>query len=78
MKNIDLKQIRTQLPHGAIQEVAKQTRLSSSTISRVLKGDIKSHKQPEIIKAAAEVIASYKAREREARTVALEALELEY
>ena len=63
-----------ELPYGAIKEVAARTNLSTSTVSQVFKHNKKSSKLPEILKAAAEYLEEYKAKEREAMTALNKAL----
>lgn len=70
-ENVGLKK---RLPHGAMRAIAKTTGLSISTISQVLRGNTISMKQPEILKATAEYLDEYNAKEREAVKALNEAL----
>lgn len=65
-ESVDLTEVRKQLPHGAIVEIAKRAGVLTPTVSRALYGDKRSPKLPEIIKAVAEFLAEYKAREQAA------------
>ena len=62
----DLTMIRAKLPHGAINEIAKRAGVLAPTVSRALNGDTRSPKLPEIIKAIAEYLKEYKAKQTEA------------
>lgn len=63
---MNTKITKAKLPHGTIKAVAEKTGLSPTTISQVINGIIISPKQPEIIKALADYLAEYKAKETEA------------
>lgn len=69
MQIVNLKEIRTKLPHGAMQEIAKRVNLSRGTITMVFNGTINSPKINEILKATAEYLAEYKAKEKEAKSL---------
>ena len=73
-ESIDLKAIRELLPHGAIVQIAKKAGVLAPTVSRALHGDKRSPKLPDIIKATAEYLAEYKAKEREALEAISEAM----
>ena len=63
---IEIAAIKKELPHGAIKDIAKRTGLSTTTISQIFNGLIKSPKQSEVLKVTAEYLAEFKARELEA------------
>jgi len=65
-ESIDLTAIRELLPHGAIVQIAKKAGVLAPTVSRAMYGDKRSPKLPDIIKATAEYLAEYKAKENEA------------
>jgi predicted transcriptional regulator len=74
-KNMELSEIKKQLPHGAIREIAKRLNVTEGLISRIYSGKIEnSPKTPEVIKATAEYLKEYKAREIEAKEAITEAL----
>lgn len=58
--------LKSQLPHGAISEVAKRTKLSIYTISTVLSGKRKSNKEALILSTIADYLTELKTKEREA------------
>lgn len=62
----EIKKIRKQLPTGAIKEIAKRTGLSTTLISLTMQGKSRPQKLPEILRATAEFLSEYKARELEA------------
>lgn len=66
--NIDLTEVRKQLPSGAINEIAKRTGYSRPVVSNFFrdKGMNKPKAAAEMLKAAAEIITAHKAKEREA------------
>jgi hypothetical protein len=70
---MDLKEIRKQLPHGAINGIATRVKMSTSMVCLVLKGKKESPKKSEILLAAAEYLTEYKAKEREAMKALQEA-----
>jgi predicted transcriptional regulator len=64
---MELQEIKKQLPHGAIREIAKRAKVTEGLISRVFNGKIeKSPHEPEILKVTAEYLTEYKAKEKEA------------
>jgi predicted transcriptional regulator len=64
---MELKEIRKQLPHGAIREISKRAKVTEGLVSRIYNGQLKnSPKEPKIKKATAEYLAEYKTKEREA------------
>jgi len=63
---MELKEMRKQLPSGAIKEIAKRTNLSTSVVCIVLREKKKSPRKAEILQATAEYLTEYKAKEREA------------
>lgn len=63
---VDLKEIRKQLPHGSVKIIAEKVGVNIGTVSRALSGDKRSPKLPEIIKATAEYLAEFKAKENAA------------
>ncbi len=66
-QQIDLKEVKKQLPHGAIKAIADKTGIYQPAISNVFNGIGKPPKRlPEILEAAAEIIAANKAKERKA------------
>lgn len=77
IKNFATSGVRDQLPHGAIVQIAKRAGVLTQTVSRALKGDTRSPKLPEIIKATAEYLKEYKAKENEANQALDEALNSE-
>ena len=74
--NIDLEEIRKQLPHGAIVEIAKKAGVLPQTVSRALRGDKRSPKLPDIIKATAGYLAEKKTKEKEALEAMNQAMEI--
>jgi len=73
-----LTAIRKMLPHGAIIKIATRAGVLAPTVSRALKGDTRSPKLPEIIKATAEYLTEFKEKENEAIQALYEALNIEY
>lgn len=63
---IDLKEVRKQLKHGSVVLIAQKAGVNVGTVSRALSGDKRSPKLPDILKATAEILAEYKAKELEA------------
>lgn len=63
---IDLTTIRKDLPHGAINEIAKKAGVTNITVSRAFSGDTRSPKLPEVQKAVAEFITEWKKKKKEA------------
>ena len=64
---IDLKEVKKQLPHGAFKAISEKTGINQPAISNVFNGIGKPTKRlPEILEAAAEIIAANKAKERKA------------
>ena len=72
---MNLKEIKHQLPHGSIIEIAKRTELSPSTISLFFRGKLKVMDSVKIIRTAADVIKESKEKEREAIAYLKEAIE---
>ena len=72
--NANTMELKKKLPHGAMKSIATKTGLSLSTISQVIRGNVVSTKQSEILKATAEFMTEYKAKEREAVRALNEAL----
>jgi transcriptional regulator with XRE-family HTH domain len=72
----ELKNITKQLPKGSISEIASRTKLSKTTISTVLQGKVNCKRKPEILKATAEYLAEYKAKEREAKEALQKAMNM--
>jgi len=64
--HMDILNIRQQLPHGAIKEIAYRTNYSESSISQFFKGKISLSKSSDILNAAADVLEEHKTKEREA------------
>lgn len=64
--NMDLQEIRNQLPHGAIKEIANRVDLTASTITLFFKGKCKTPKAPDILNAAAEILIEFKTKEQDA------------
>ncbi len=60
---MDLQKIRKELPHGAIQKIAKTVGVSSGTITQYFKGTIKPVKTAEILEEALKIIKKKKERE---------------
>ncbi len=58
--------IREQLPHGAIKEIAKKAKTSYYTANRILKGERRSPKTAEVLQVTANYIIAHKAKEKEA------------
>jgi len=75
IKIMDLKELKRQLPSGAIKEIAKITNTSKSTVCIVLGGKSESPKKPEILKATADYLKEYKEKERKAKEALQKALE---
>lgn len=69
-----MNDIRLELPHGAIKEIAKRVQLSTSTVSRVLNGIIDSPRKGDILKATADYLKDYKRKNKEAAEAINEAL----
>lgn len=63
---MNLSEIKKQLPHGAIKEIAQRSGLSTTTVSQIFNGIIESPKLSEVLKATAEYLKEYKAKENEA------------
>jgi transcriptional regulator with XRE-family HTH domain len=61
-----INSLKKSLPHGAVKEIAKKMGLSTYTISRALNGHDKSPRLSDIIKATADYLAEFKAKEVEA------------
>lgn len=66
-----LSEIRKQLPHGAVKEIATRTKLSTTTVCHILKGCNNGPNYYTVLKAAAEFLLEHKEKER----IAMEALE---
>ncbi len=64
--NIDLQAIRKELPHGSILAISKRAEVTTSTVSRALRGDKTSPKLPNIINATVEVYGEFRAKMNEA------------
>lgn len=60
------KEIKEQLPYGAVTDIAKRSGLSRYNITSVLKGNKRSRLYTAVLNATAEYMAEYRAREREA------------
>jgi transcriptional regulator with XRE-family HTH domain len=73
----NLSVLKERLPHGAIKEIAKRTKLSSSTISQVLNGHIVSPKQIQIISSTCEFLKECQERESEVNKNLAEVLNFE-
>lgn len=65
-KTFNLEEIRQELPAGAINQIAKKVGVSKSTASHIMTGRYYSPRFPEVLEAAAEIIANHKAKERKA------------
>lgn len=63
---MSISYIKSQLPHGAMSEIAKRTKLSIYTISTVLSGKRKSTKEILILNTIADYLTELKDKEREA------------
>ena len=63
---MDLQDIRKQLPSGAIKDIAERAGVSTSTVCAVMKGKRETPKKPKILQTAADYLAEYKEKEREA------------
>ena len=72
---MDLQEIKKMLPSGTIKEIAKRTNTSTATVCIVLKEKRESPRKPEIMQAAAEILAEYKAKERAAKEALQQAIE---
>lgn len=66
LKNVELSALRKMLPHGAINEIAEKAGVKAPTVSRAFKGDKRSPKLPDIVKATAEYFTEYRAKQEEA------------
>lgn len=75
--NIEAMGLKNRLPHGAMRAIALKTGLSISTISQVIRGNIISPKQSEIIKATAEFLTEYNTKQREAVSALNEVLNIQ-
>lgn len=64
---MELQEIKSMLPHGAVREIAKRIKLSESTVSCVLSGKKNSPRSSEILTVTAEYLQERKAKEQEAR-----------
>jgi len=72
---MELQEIKKELPRGAIKKIAKQTNLTVALISKFFNGKIgNSTQKTEILQAAADVLAEYKAKERKANAALQKAL----
>jgi len=72
--NQDLTALRNQLPHGAIKIISDRSGISYYSVLRVLNGDTRSPQLPEVIKAAADYLKEYKAKQQEANKALNEVL----
>ena len=72
--NKDLTALRSQLPHGAIKIISDRSGISYYSVLRVLNGDTRSPQLPEVIKAAADYLKEYKAKQQEANKAMNEAV----
>lgn len=70
---IDLQAVRSQLPYGAIKTIAKKVGLHQPTVSNIFSG-LPHEKLPDVLKAAADIIAAIKAKERDAMQAISEAM----
>lgn len=68
IQSFDLTGIKEQLPHGAIAQIARTAGVLAPTVSRALNGDKRSPKLPDIIKATADFLTEYRAKEKAAAT----------
>lgn len=60
---MELGKIRKELPHGAIQDIAKKVGVSAGTVTQFFNGAIKAVKSTEILEEAAKIIKKKKERE---------------
>jgi hypothetical protein len=72
---MDLKDLKKQLPSGAIKEIANRANTSKSTVCIVLGGKSESPKKTEILNKTAEYLTEYKAKEREAKEALIKAIQ---
>ena len=72
---MNIKEIKKQLSHGAIKQIARNTGFSATLISLTLKGVGDSPKKVEIIKAAAKIIKEHKRNEQKALAYLKDAIE---
>ena len=64
---MDIKELRKQLPHGAIQEIARRSNTSQSIVSKFFNGNLQQcRKDVKIINAAVEYLKEHKEQRRAA------------
>lgn len=73
---MDLQEIKKQLPHGAIKEIAERANLPFSMVANYFKGKSKKPhlKEAEILKTTSEFLKEYKQKRSEAINTLQEAL----
>ena len=64
---MELTELKSRLPHGAVREISKRLNISECTISCVLSGKRKSPRKAIIVSALVDYIAEQKRVEQEAR-----------
>lgn len=73
---MDIVNIKKQLPHGALKEIAIRTNYSKSSISQFFNGKISLLKSTEILKVTADILREHKIKEKEAIIELTKVLEL--
>lgn len=69
-----LQEIRKELPHGAIREIAKRAELTDGLISKIFSGKVTSPKESRVLMITAKYLAEYKANEKAATEALQKAL----
>jgi DNA-binding LacI/PurR family transcriptional regulator len=73
---MNFQEIKKQLPHGAIKNIAQRSGLSTTTISHIFNGVIESPKQADVLQATAEFMKEYREKKNAATKALTEALSL--
>lgn len=63
---MELAELRTKIPHGAIREISKRLNISECTISCILSGKRESPRKAIIVSALVDYVAEQKRVEQEA------------
>ena len=73
---MNISEVKKQLPHGALKEIAIRTNYSKSSISQFFNGKISLLKSTEIIEVTADILREHKIKEKAAINELTKALEL--
>lgn len=65
INNIDLKELRKQLPYGAVKEIVSLSGVEYGTVQRFFRGE-KTKENLKLMKVTADYLEDYKTKEKEA------------